>query len=186
MRLDDYTVPETELKVRASMRIETKSLGGTTSASDRTNNGIKPKEFTVSLLIPFENERDLTALIKTAETVDSAGRLKVYTINERTANAMNVRQVQFTDNVSVREMEQNEAWRVSFMLVEYFSVAEKKEQRQILDAVKEQLVEGVNVATLTDTAASALKDKATGSILDQTPQLTGAESALQFFEDLLS
>ena len=130
MRLDDFTVPGDNLTVRGGLRIESESLAGNTSGTDRTSKGIKPKTFSVALLIKFKDESKLTELIRAAEAVDSNGRLKIYSVVDRTINVASVRQVQFDDNFSWREDEEVHAWQVSFSLVEYKSVPEKTEQRQ--------------------------------------------------------
>ncbi|WP_299594349.1 hypothetical protein [uncultured Microbulbifer sp.] len=65
-----------------------------------------------------------------AESTDDNGDLVVYDITDRSANAANVRQVIFNGRIEQREVIGMKAWRVSFTLLEYLSVAEKTEQRQ--------------------------------------------------------
>lgn len=170
MRLDDFTVPGDNLNVRGGLRIESESLAGNTSGTDRTSKGIKPKSFSVSLLIKFKDEKKLTELIRAAESVDSNGRLRIYTVVDRTINVASVRQVQFDDNVSWREDEDLHAWQVSFSLVEYKSVPEKTEQRQ---------------AKKTATPTASI----TGAATTATPDTTAAEqpaAPLTGFEAFLS
>jgi hypothetical protein len=54
----------------------------------------------------------------------------VYDITERTVNSANVRQVQFCGRIDQREAEDLKAWKISFRLKQFLSVAEKTEQRQ--------------------------------------------------------
>ena len=176
MRLNDFTVPGDNIKVNGGLRIETESLSGNTSATDRASKGIKPKTFTVQLLIKFNQSDDLTGLIKIAEAVDSNGKLEVYDVVERSVNVANVRQVQFSDNVSWREMDDHHAWRVSFTLIEHKSVPEKKEQRIAQASASPQQAEGNVIAeapTQTNEEIAA-------------PELTGFEDFLDRVEKVLS
>ncbi|MDG9666717.1 DNA-binding protein [Hahella sp. CR1] len=153
MRLNDFTVPGTELTVTGNLRIETEDLGGQTSGTDRANKGIKPKTLTVSLLILKKHAGDLTDLVKVAEAEDGAGKLRVYDIVEDTARAMNVRQVQFTGAFVCKDLSPSQAWRVSFTLAEYLSVAEKTEQRRDLSQTEVQQATGETIAAQEETPA---------------------------------
>lgn len=128
--LDNYTIPDKELKVSIGMRFDADTLGAQTSGTDAAHKGIKPKTITVSLMIPFINENDLSQLTAIAEATLADGSLHIYDITEKAANAMKVRQVRFTDNFDVREDWRLRAWQVNFSLQEYKSVPERAEQRQ--------------------------------------------------------
>lgn len=174
MRLNDFTLRGTERIVNGVLRIETESLGGNTSATDRAQNGIKPKGLTVSLVIKFDDADHLRNLVRLAESVDSNGKLTVFDIVDDTAQAMNIRQVQFNDAFNVREMGDKKAWRVNFTLAEYLSVPEKTEQRQPVQAAETQSADGDPVA------ATAAEEQA------GPQELTGVEKVLKWADDALA
>lgn len=130
MMLNDYTVPDKELRVTVGMRFEDDSLGAQTSSTESAHKGIKPKTLTVSLMIPFVAVTQLTELTAIAEATTEDGSLVTYDITEEAANAMKVRQVRFSDSFDVRPDWKLNAWQVNFSLQEYKSVPEKAEQRQ--------------------------------------------------------
>ncbi|MFA0810860.1 baseplate complex protein [Microbulbifer epialgicus] len=174
MRLNDFTLRGSELAVNGVLRIETESLGGNTSSSDRAKNGIKPKSLTVSLVITFENSADLSALIQQAESVDENGKLTVFDIVDETARSMNIRQVQFNEAFNVRKIPEKQAWRINFTLSEYLSIPEKVEQRQQTQTAQQQSANGEAVAA--------------GSTEEQqgTENYTGFEKVLKFADDALA
>lgn len=146
MMLDDYTVPNREIKVSMSMRIETESLSSQSSGTSTAHKGFKPKVFTVSLIIPYAEPELLGKLIAVAEATQGNGALKNYDITDDLANSVKVRKVQFTEEFYVREMDKLSAWSVQFSLQDYHSVPEKIEQRQVTDAPQAQGAEGEVVA----------------------------------------
>lgn len=147
MMLNDYAVPNKELRVTMAMRYDSESLGAQTSATDTAHKGIKPKVFNVSLLVPFVNSEQLTELITLAESTREDGALTIYDITDDTANALNVRQVRFTDSFNVREAGNVKAWTVQFALQEYQSVPEKIEQRQESANAEQQAADGTVIAS---------------------------------------
>lgn len=176
MRLNNFTVPGDELRIRGGVLIENESLAGNTSATTRTNNGIKPKTFYVRMLIKFKNASQLTELIRTAEAQDEKGNMVVYDVVDPTINTANVRQVQFDGNLSWRDHGTLRAWQVSFNLVEFRSVPEKNEKRkeEAKQAVTAQSAEGQEIPTV-DTIEDA-----------QTRQLTRFETLLARIDNLLA
>lgn len=160
MRLGSFTVPGYDLRVNTAMEIKTEDLSGETSATDQASKGIKPKKLTVSLKIRFRNATDLTDLYRVAEAKDTNGDLKVYTIANRTANAIGVRQVRFTQSVNAAEDEMLRQWNVSFTLVEQLSVPEQMEQRENKSADVAQSNPGSDVTG----------ENATGSLFEQLIQ----------------
>lgn len=170
MMLNDYTLPNKELRVTASMRFESEKLGAQTSATDTAHKGIKAKVFNVSLVIPFVNADQLTRLMGIAESIRDDGALTVYDITDDTANAMNVRQVRFTDALNVRETGKLKAWTVQFSLQEYQSVAEKMEQRQQSETGDAQAADGTAIASTDEDGAP----------------LTGVEKFLAYIDQKLA
>lgn len=146
MMLNNYTVPNKELRVTMSMRFDAEDLGAQNSSTETAHKGIKPKTFSVSLVVPFDRENLLSELIAVAETVEDTGELTVYDITDSTANSVGVRQVKFTDNFTAREASNIKAWQVSFSLQEYQSTPEKVEERQETSEPEEQAAEGAAVS----------------------------------------
>ncbi|WP_299945897.1 hypothetical protein [uncultured Microbulbifer sp.] len=174
MRLNAFTVPGSELVVNGVLRIETESLGGNTSSTDRAQNGIKAKSLSVSLVIPFDQGEELNGLLRQAESVDDNGKLTVFDIVDDTARAMNIRQVQFNESFTAREIPGKHAWRVTFTLSEYLSVPEKVEQRQQTQTAAPQSSDGEPVAP-------------TGAAIPAEGETyTGFEQVLKWADDALA
>lgn len=171
MRLNDYTVPSKEFKVSIKMDFKSTNTGSQTSSTDFAHQGIKPKEVSVSLLIPHKEPQSLTMLTTTAEATLSDGSLKIYTVADETCNAMNIRQVVFS-GLSVGDDTNLKAWLVSFELTEYKSVPEKAEQRLPAAVKQAQTATGVSVPVDSDTE-------------EQNTPLTGTEKVLAFWDNLL-
>ncbi|MGH1373779.1 MAG: hypothetical protein ACRBBW_17185 [Cellvibrionaceae bacterium] len=147
MRLNSYDLPGTDHKVRVSTTFEDADMSGETSSSSRAHKGIKPKEFSVSFVVNFDDSDSLGEFYRVAQAVDDNGDLVVYEVTERTANAVNVQQVSFSGRLDTVEIDDLQAWQVSFKLKEFLSVPEKTEQRtQTLSEEPEQTA-GVTVAT---------------------------------------
>lgn len=118
-----------ELNVSLKLSLKNESISTNTSASDTINKGTKPKSIYVSGLVKFEDQDHLKELVKLAEKTDSDGVRQVYTINDRTAEVGDVRQVQFDNDFNVKKMAKFEAWNVDFSLLQKNSVAEAKENK---------------------------------------------------------
>lgn len=170
--LNDFQVPGFDLQVDASIKIESESLAGQTSSTDRAHNGIKPKSIKVNLLIRFADADELAALVRVIEAVDGDGAPSVYDIVDPMANAMNIRQVQFNDTSSFRQLPGVDAWRITFNLVEKLSIPEKQESRQEAAAPETQSADGQAVAAVSGE--------------DDAQELTGFESILKYADDALA
>lgn len=129
MRIGDFTVPGTDRYVSGGFDYANDSLSGESSGTETVNKGIKPKSFTVSLKIAYENASDLTDLVRVAESVGGQGSQTIYDIVDETINAFNVRRVRFDRNFRASENESINAWDISFSLTEYSSTSEKVESR---------------------------------------------------------
>lgn len=158
MRLNDYQVPADEFKISVSSVFEFSDLSGESSSTSTALKGIKPKELAAGFMVRFKDEELLTGFYRIAEALDANGDLVVYNITERTANAVNIRQVTFS-GLDTSEIDDLHAWRVSFRLKEKMSVAEKVEQRQ-----------GATVATTNE----------------ETVSLSGFESIVKYTEKQLA
>lgn len=130
MKLDDFTVPGKDLKVAGSLKIKSVPLDGSTSSTDTEHQGFEPKKLAVSLQISHVDENDLKSIFTAAETLGADETPKIYTIVDRTANAMGIKQCRFDGDVKIRNNGSLKAWTVSFSLIESLSNAEKTESQQ--------------------------------------------------------
>ena len=147
IELNGTRVPGHKMMVRGNFRIEEKDLSGQSSASDTAEEGIKPQTLSVSLVIRFDDQEDLTRLIGLARAVNEAGQRVVYDIENDTARAGNIRQVKFSENFTYSENDTERSWQVNFTLRESLSIPEKIEARQEQPAAQEQTTEGETVAS---------------------------------------
>ena len=173
MTLNGSEIPGNNLKVRANFRIETKELSGQSSATDRSEEGIKPMTLSVSTDIPYKRQSDLSRLVATARSVDDKGKLTIYLVVNPIAEACKIREVTFADNFNVAEHDQLNLWQVSFTLVEHQSIPEKTEQRQPKPAAVEQNA-GENVESTIPPPAN------------DEEQLTGFKAVLKSWDDALA
>lgn len=169
MQLNNYNVPGGDMRVSVLAQFESEDLSGETSSTSSAHKGIKAQILDVSSIVPFVDGASLGQFYTIAQAVDSNNDLVIYDITNDTANAINIRQVMFTGRLSIREMHNVQAWRLSFRLREYLSVPEKKEQRQ-----EAQTLSGSS----TDTTQSAQ-----GSDEDN---LSGFERVLKIVDDSLA
>lgn len=130
-----------------SVSREEKDMSGQKSGTQKTDKGIKAKELTVSGLIPYREKRWLTDLFNFAEAVDGKGEQTKYRVSSITAEAVNMREVQFSGTVTAYEQENQLAWKITFKLREVNSVSEKKEQRKKKPAKKVQSESAPSAAT---------------------------------------
>ena len=101
--LNDYDVPGYNLKIGGGMTIRTSDASGETSSTDEVDKGTKGKKLTVSLSIRFADEADLKRLIRVSEAKVNGAR-KIYTITNKTANTVGIRQVRFAERSEERRV----------------------------------------------------------------------------------
>ena len=124
-----FKIELNELNVSLKLSLKNESISANTSASDTINKGTKPKSIYVAGVVKFEDQDHLKELIKLAELTDADGTRQVFTINDKTAEIGDVRQVQFNNDFNVKKMAKFEAWNVDFSLLQKNSVAEAKENK---------------------------------------------------------
>lgn len=107
---------------------EEEDMSGQKSSTKKSDKGVKAKEISITGLIPFRYKEWLSDLFSLAEATDSKGEQVKYRITNISAEAVNMREVQFSGEISASE-QSVQGWTVSFTLREVNSVAEKKEQR---------------------------------------------------------
>lgn len=175
--LDGQKVGGKSLKVTANLRIGSEDLSGQTSNTESSHTGFKPKELSVSLLIPYREGSHLTALVSLAEATSDGGQLKTYRIVNDTAEAFGVRQVRFGERLSVREDDKLSAWQVQFSLAESLSNPERVETRRPAKPVQKQESGGSEVL---DPTAAAGREPEPG-----TPERSGFESVLERLDEYI-
>lgn len=149
-----------ELNVSLKLSLKNESISANTSASDTINKGTKPKSIYVAGVVKFEDQDHLKELIKLAELTDADGTRQVFTINDKTAEIGDVRQVQFNNDFNVKKMAKFEAWNVDFSLLQKNSVAEAKENK-------------------TKTKEEPVADSITGEAVVADPEQTNEEAAIE-------
>lgn len=154
LSLNQIEIKGHSLKMTATLPLPADDLSGNSSYSDTAETGDKPKQLSVALQVKFNDVANLTQIITLAEAKTDNGSRVVYSIINATAKAMNIRQVRFQGDVSVKEDESLELWSVMFKLSEVRSVPEKKEARVEPKPVTDQAATGDTVAVI-DTATPA-------------------------------
>ncbi|MEI9742735.1 MULTISPECIES: hypothetical protein [Enterobacter cloacae complex] len=114
------------LDVSVSMNIKEKDQSGQASSTASSEQGIKAKELSVSGIIPYDDEGQLTLLFSLAEAQDGSGKSVRYRVNHDIARKIKLREATFAGSVKASKATNLLAWHVSFTLKEYFSVAERK------------------------------------------------------------
>lgn len=129
--LNEHNIQCSELDINVRFHLSSESIAGQTANSERIEKGIRPSIFTVTCLIPFNRPAWLKAIRKLAIDTNEKNEYTTYKITNHTANALDVRSVQFFDDVSTTEVAQKKAWQVRFSLIEKHSVPEKREARNV-------------------------------------------------------
>ena len=155
-----FKIELNELNVSLKLSLKNESISANTSASDTINKGTKPKSIYVAGVVKFEDQDHLKELIKLAELTDADGTRQVFTINDKTAEIGDVRQVQFNNDFNVKKMAKFEAWNVDFSLLQKNSVAEAKENK-------------------TKTKEEPVADSITGEAVVADPEQTNEEAAIE-------
>jgi len=129
LMIDGKAIHGHDLNVSSVLIMPKADLSGQSSATDQADLGIKPKKVTVSLSIPFLEKQWLREIVQLSEQRDSKGSAQPYVIVDLLCDALNIRQVTFSDSVNIFERDQVRAWEVTFTLSEYKSPAEVAESR---------------------------------------------------------
>ena len=121
-----------------SVKREEKDMSGQKSSTKKSDKGVKAKELSVTGFIPYNRKEWLTQLFNLAEAETGKGKQTKYRVSCTVAEAVNMREVQFSGEVSATEQNGQLGWAISFTLREVNSVAEKKDQRKKKPKVKTQ------------------------------------------------
>jgi len=156
--LNDTKITGYGQKVTCELALPDEDLSGQSSSSAVAEKGFKPKRLRVSLNIKYENVSELSEIVLLSTATDETkGTRKVYNIENQTAKAFSVRQVRFTERVSAQELDDTQAWSVSFVLVEHLSIPEKVEALKI--AQNEPAVAPVDSAVVSESSSAADEPK---------------------------
>ncbi|MBJ7536942.1 hypothetical protein [Marinomonas transparens] len=130
--LNDTKIEGYGHKVNCEFSLPESDLSGKSSSTATAEEGEKACRLRVQLNIKYDDP-DFLKTIKLLSMAkdDEKGTRKVYNIENQTAKAFGVRQVRFTDKVSAQELDEEQAWVVSFTLVEHLSAPEKIEAQKI-------------------------------------------------------
>lgn len=190
--LDGKKIQGKDMRVSGSLPLASEDMSGNSSATPKAETGDKGKSLAVSMRIPFTEPTWLSDLIALAEGKDGNQERSRFNIQNRTAQAMGLKQVVFDGNLDARESDKLRQWEVSFTLAEYRSTPEKKEERAPKAAARK-----VSTQTATGTAtgggsgssgatAGAASTSTSTSTSTGTPEpLSGFEKVLKRIDDAL-
>lgn len=140
------------IMMSVSVKREEKDMSGQKSSTKKSDKGVKAKELSVTGVIPYNRKEWLTQLFNLAEAETGKGEQTKYRVSCTVAEAVNMREVQFSGEVSATEQNGQLGWAISFTLREVNSVAEKKDQRKKKPKAKAQ-VEKAPTAQTTNKSA---------------------------------
>jgi len=131
LALNDTKIEGYGHKVNCKFSLPESDLSGKSSSTATAEEGDKACRLRITLNIKYDDSDYLKTIKRLSTAKDDGGKRVVYTINNQTAKAFGVRQVKFTEEVSAQELDDSQAWTVSFTLVEYLSIPEKVEEKKI-------------------------------------------------------
>ena len=126
------------IMMSVSVKREEKDMSGQKSSTKKSDKGVKAKELNVTGFMPYARKELLTDLFNLAESEDGKGEQSKYRVSCTIAEAVNMREVQFSGEVTAAEQSGQLGWAISFTLREVNSVAEKKDQRKQKPKAKAQ------------------------------------------------
>lgn len=138
LALDGKPIYLHNILMTISVKREEKDMSGQKSSTKKTDKGIKAKELNITGFIPYSRQEWLTQIFNLAESETGKGEQMKYRVACVLAEAVNMREVQFSGEVQATEQSGQLGWSVSFTLREVNSIAEKKGQRQKKPAAKTQ------------------------------------------------
>lgn len=179
IHLNGTKIPGYAQKVSVDLKLASEDMSGNSSSTPQAETGDKPKSMKVQTTVRFIDADQLSLIINLAEAKTATGERMIYNVINATANAINMRQVVFNETLSAKENDTTEDWSISFSLVEYQSVPEKKEARQAEKKVKEQTATGAGVSA----AATAATATTPAAIAEQAVELTQFEKIVKAFDN---
>ncbi|GDX05720.1 hypothetical protein [Buttiauxella sp. A111] len=129
LALNGEAIPLQNMRVTISMQFQDKDQSGQTSATTKSEQGIKGKELRVVGEVPFKKPEILKRIFELASARDGAGKLQTYRVAHDVARAVNLREATFTGTLDAPQNDGKMSWLVTFTLSEHVSVQEKREAR---------------------------------------------------------
>ena len=117
------------MRVTVSQQFQDKDQSGQTSATTKSEQGIKGKELRVSGEIPYKNPEILRRIFELGSATDASGQRQKYRVAHEAARAVNFREAPFTGTLDAPPQDGRMSWLVTFTLTEHISVQEKREAR---------------------------------------------------------
>lgn len=117
------------MRVTISQQFQDKDQSGQTSATTKSEQGIKGKELRVSGEIPYKNPEILRRIFELGSATDASGQRQKYRVAHEAARAVNFREATFTGTLDAPPQDGRMSWLVTFTLTEHISVQEKREAR---------------------------------------------------------
>lgn len=154
--LDGQTFSIKNLLVSFEREFKSQDMSGQSSSTGDADQGEKAATLDVSGLIAFKDIDQLVLLENMSSAKDENGDRKIYRVVNDLASAFKIRQVKFVGKFSSVQQDNPLAWRVSFTLREYNSIAEQKETRT-KDNTKPEQRENTRLQQALDTAEEATK-----------------------------
>ncbi len=90
------------MRVTVSQQFQDKDQSGQTSATTKSEQGMKGKELRVSGEIPYKNPEILRRIFELASATDTSGQRQKYRVAHEAARAVNFREAIFTGTLDAR------------------------------------------------------------------------------------
>ncbi|AHF77561.1 Phage protein [Sodalis praecaptivus] len=117
------------MRVTLTQQFKDKDQSGETSATTKSEQGMKGKELRISGEVPFKTPEILRRIFELASATDAGGQRQAYRVAHDVARAVNFREAIFTGTLDAPQQDGKMAWLVTFTLTEHLSVPEKREAR---------------------------------------------------------
>lgn len=117
------------MRVTITQQFQDQDQSGQTSATTKSEQGMKGKELRVSGEVPFKNTEILRRIFELASATDASGKRQKYRVAHDQARAVNFREAIFTGTLDAPQQYGKMSWLVTFTLTEHISVQEKREAR---------------------------------------------------------
>jgi hypothetical protein len=186
--LSGYKITGYGLSVSMTFPIAGEDASGNADSTHQIEKGDKAKELSISTNIRFKDVKDLKALIDLSEAKSGQGVRFYYLIVNAMANAVGIKQVRFQGDLSIKENDGVSSWSVSFKLIEYNSIPEKKAATQVSKPVAKQAAKGKVIVpkTLPHVATTPAKPTPTTQTKPTKPaQKVEKQQELSAFEKIL-
>ncbi|EDV9737544.1 hypothetical protein NGY92_001075 [Salmonella enterica] len=129
LALNGEAIPLKNMRVTPTMQFQDKDQSGQTSATTKSEQGIKGKELRISGEVAFKNPEILRRIFELASATDASGQRQKYRVAHDVARAINFREATFTGTLDAPQQDGRMSWLVTFTLAEHISVQEKREAR---------------------------------------------------------